>query len=132
MLCCVWWNFMASMELQYGKFQTVWIIIGLCQNNGALTTPLPQPILHKFPKEKTLHLTENSQFLQMYIVLIAHGKESKLFWNVNAYFTKDVASPVHMYSRSQMKLKRQWSKYNTGKYTQFISVVKMTCWAMNW
>jgi hypothetical protein len=46
------------MELQYGKFQIVWIIIGLYQNEGALTTPSPQPILHKFPKEKTLHLTE--------------------------------------------------------------------------
>ncbi len=30
---------MASMELQYGKFQIVWNIIGLYQNDGALTTP---------------------------------------------------------------------------------------------
>ncbi len=57
---------------------------------------------------KRIHYTslKSSQFLQMYIMLIAQGKESKLFLNVNAYFTKDVASPVHMYSRSRMKLKR--------------------------
>ncbi len=80
-----------------------------------------------FQKRRCYTSLKSSQFLQMYIMLIAQGKESKLFWNVNAYFTTDVASPVHMYSRSRMKLKRQWSKYSTGKYTQFILVVKTTC-----
>ncbi len=64
--------------------------------------------------------------------LISQGKESKLFWNENVNFMKDVASLVHTYSRLRMKLKHQWSKYSTGKYTQFILLVKMTCWAMNW
>ncbi len=85
-----------------------------------------------FLKRKHYTSLKSSQFLQMYIVLILKGKESKLFWNVNVYFTKDVASLVHRYSWLQMKLKRQWSKYSTGKYIQFILVVKMTCWAMNW
>jgi hypothetical protein len=44
-------------------------MIGLCQNDGALTTPSPQPILHKFPKEKTFHLTEKFQvFANVYCV----------------------------------------------------------------
>ncbi len=85
-----------------------------------------------FLKRRHYTSLKSSLFLQMYIVLIAQGKDSKLFWNVNAYFTKDMASCVHMYSRSRMKLKHQWSKYSTGKYTQFILVVKMTWWAMNW
>ena len=41
-----------------------------------------------FLKRRHYTSLKSSQFLQMYTVLIAQGKESKLFWNVNAYFTK--------------------------------------------
>ncbi len=130
MLCYVWRIFMAGINLQYGTFQFLYIWIGLRQNEYELTSLWRQPILHKFSKEKTLHLTEKFPvFANVYIMWISQRKEIKLFWNVNAYFTKDVASRVHMYSWLRMKLKHQWSKYSTGKYTQFILVVKMTCWA---
>ncbi len=46
----------------------------------------------------------SSQFFQMYIVPISQRKEHRLFWNVNAYFMRDVASPFHTYSRLQIKL----------------------------
>ncbi len=49
-----------------------------------------------FWKRRRYTSLKSSQFLQMYIVLIAQGKESKLFWNVNAYFLKDVASVAHI------------------------------------
>ncbi len=85
-----------------------------------------------FLKRRHYTSLKSSQLLQMYVVLISQGKESNFFWNVNVSFTKDVASCVHRYSRLRIKLRHQWSKYSIGKYIQFILVVKMTCWAMNW
>ncbi len=49
-----------------------------------------------FQKRRCYTSLKSSQFLQINIVLIVQGKESKIFWNVDAYFTKDVASPVHI------------------------------------
>ncbi len=46
-----------------------------------------------FLKRRHYTSLKSSQFLQMYTMLIVQGKESKLFWNVNAYFTKDAPCP---------------------------------------
>ncbi len=62
MLCYVWWNFMASMELQYGKFQIVWIIIGSHQNDGALTTPHHSQSYTSFQKRRCYTSLKSSQF----------------------------------------------------------------------
>ncbi len=76
MLCFVWQIFMAGMELQYGMLQLLCIWIGLYQNVCTLTSLWTQPILHKFSKEKTLHLIEKFPvFANVYCVNIARKGE---------------------------------------------------------
>ncbi len=69
----------------------------------------------RFRKRRRYTSLKSSHFLQMYIVLIAQGIESKLFWNVNAYFTKDVAplftcTQDHEWNWSMIKV-QHWKIY---------------------
>jgi hypothetical protein len=109
--CCVmcdessWlvWNF-NMVHFKFHVFELVCIkmsVHSLCYEYSQSYT--------SFLKRRHYTSVKSSQFLQMYIVLILQGKDSKCFWNVNVYFTKDVASPVHTYSRLQIKLRtRLW------------------------
>ncbi len=133
MLCYVWQIFMAGMmKLQYGTLKLICIWIGLYQNECALTSLWTQPILHKFSKEKTLHLTEKFPvFANVYHVNIAR-KGEQTFFKCECLLHKRCGIPcLHILKITNEIEVSKWSKYSTGKCIQFILVVK-TLWAINW
>ncbi len=74
--------------------------------------------------QKRRHYTSliSSQFLQIYIVLISQRKKGRLFLLCECLLYERSGIPCShiLSSRSQMKLKSQWSKYSTGNISSLI------------